>query len=270
MRWLSLFVKGALIGIGGILPGVSGGVLCVAFGVYQPMMELLAHPVSMFPKHYKLVIPIILGAGAGFLGLSNVIAMLLERESRIVICGFVGLIVGMIPSLYRDAGKKGRDMPCWYALGISTCLLLTMFMMLQFGDGVNITPNMGWFLFSGLIWGLSIIVPGMSSSSLLLFLGLYGPMSEGIASLNMQVVIPFVVGIVLTVLALARGVKHLFDSHYGITFHCVLGFVIASTVPLIPTGFDSPRQLFMCLLVAVVGFVSVRILEGWGNGIAPQ
>ena len=64
-QWLLRLLQGALIGVGAILPGVSGGVLCVLFGIYQPMMALLAHPISSFKAHFQLFIPVILGAGAG-------------------------------------------------------------------------------------------------------------------------------------------------------------------------------------------------------------
>ena len=66
-KWLLRLLQGAIIGAGAVLPGISGGVLCVVFGIYQPMMELLAHPFRMFKKYYKMFIPILLGVAAGFL-----------------------------------------------------------------------------------------------------------------------------------------------------------------------------------------------------------
>lgn len=58
IKMLIYFLQGALIGTGAILPGISGGVLCVAFGVYEPMMEFLVHPFRSFRKQYTLFLPI--------------------------------------------------------------------------------------------------------------------------------------------------------------------------------------------------------------------
>ena len=64
VQWLLRLLQGAIIGAGAVLPGISGGVLCVIFGIYQPMMELLAHPFKMFKKYYMMFIPILLGVAA--------------------------------------------------------------------------------------------------------------------------------------------------------------------------------------------------------------
>ena len=65
--WLLRVIHGALIGAGAILPGISGGVLCVLFGIYRPMMALLAHPIKTFRIYYKLFIPVLLGWAVGSL-----------------------------------------------------------------------------------------------------------------------------------------------------------------------------------------------------------
>ena len=252
--WLMLLWKGALIGVGAILPGISGGVLCVVFGIYQPMMELLSHPLKSLPKYYKLFIPVILGWAAGFVGLSGLIAELAAKDATVVTSLFIGLIAGMLPSLFKEGARDGRSRSTWTALIVSTAALLAFFLTLKFGAALELTPSIGWFLFCGVLWGVSLIVPGMSSSSVLLFLGLYYPMSKGIAELDMAVVIPFLIGIGVTVLLLARGVNNLFEKHYGVAFHCIIGFVIASTIPIIPYEFKSVGEFLLSLLCAVAGF----------------
>ena len=96
--------EGALIGLGAVLPGISGGVLCVIFGVYKPVMELLSHPIKNFKTHVPKLMPIIIGIVIGFLGIANVLAFFLEKYPAQSVCLFVGLIAGMIPSLWREAG----------------------------------------------------------------------------------------------------------------------------------------------------------------------
>ena len=71
LLWLLYAVQGAIVGIGAILPGVSGGVLSVAFGVYEPMMELLTHPIPAIKKHFELFVPFGIGWILGFLLLAK-------------------------------------------------------------------------------------------------------------------------------------------------------------------------------------------------------
>jgi putative membrane protein len=102
-------LQGALIGLGAVLPGISGGVLCVIFKVYQPIMEVLSNPFQALKKHLKLLTPIIIGVVIGFLGIAKLLGFLLERYEAPSICLFIGLIGGMLPSLFREAGEKGRN-----------------------------------------------------------------------------------------------------------------------------------------------------------------
>ena len=71
-------LQGAFIGLGAVLPGISGGVLCVIFGIYKPIMELLSNPFKNYKTHVPKLIPVIIGVVIGFLGIANVLAFFLE------------------------------------------------------------------------------------------------------------------------------------------------------------------------------------------------
>ena len=157
----------------------------------------------------------------------------------------------------------------WVALTISSAVLLAFFYALKFSTQTTVTPSFGWYIFCGVLWGFSLIIPGMSSSSTLLFLGLYQPMSEGIAALNWHVLLPFAIGMIGTVLLLARLVNQLFERHYGIAFFCVIGFVIASTIPIIPTAFAGVGEALLSILAVVVGFFASYYLERVGGKQSP-
>jgi len=257
-------IQGAVIGAGAILPGISGGVLAVVFGIYQPMMAVLAKPFQNIKIYWKMFIPITIGWAIGFLGLAGAIAKVLSINATVVISLFIGLILGTFPSLFREGSKNGSTKGMWAALIISTAVLLAFFYTLKFSAQTTVTPSFGWFVFCGVLWGLSLIIPGMSSSSTLLFLGLYQPMSEGIATLNWHVLVPFAIGILGTVLLLARLVNLLFERHYGVAFYCVIGFVIASTIPIIPTSFSGVGEVLLSVLAVAVGFVASYFLERVG------
>ena len=258
-------IQGAIIGAGAILPGISGGVLCVVFGIYRPMMAVLAHPFQNLKLYWKMFIPIALGWAVGFVGLAGAIASLLALNAAVIVSLFVGLIAGTFPGLFREGAKFGRHKSMWIALAVSTVALLAFFYTLKFSASTSVTPTFGWYIFCGALWGISLIVPGMSSSSLLMFLGLYQPMSAGIASFDFNVLFPFAIGIIGTVLLLARLVNHLFDKHYGIAFYCVIGFVIASTIPIIPVAFTGWGEALLCIVAATVGFAGSLFMDRWGE-----
>ncbi len=264
-KFIVRVVQGAIIGAGAILPGISGGVLCVVFGIYRPMMAVLAHPFKNIRKYWKMFIPIAIGWAAGFVGLAGAIAKLLSLNAAVIVSLFVGLIAGTFPGLLREGAKNGKSKGMYIALAISTIALLAFFYTLKFSTSTTVTPSFGWYIFCGALWGISLIVPGMSSSSLLMFLGLYQPMSEGISTFDMGVLVPFAIGIIGTVMLLARLVNHLFDKHYGIAFYCVVGFVIASTIPIIPVSFTGWGEALLCVAAAAAGFVGAFFMDRWSE-----
>ncbi len=265
LHWLLRVLQGALIGAGAILPGISGGVLCVIFGIYQPMMSLLAHPVRTFKKNVKLLLPVLIGCLLGFLGLARLVEWLFKASSNLAIWLFIGLIVGMIPSLFKEAGKEGRSMNAWIAFAVSLIMILAILVFLENAVVLNIRPNIWWYLVCGLLWGISMVVPGLSSSSFIIFLGLYESMVAGIADLSMQVIIPIMVGVVLLVLVSARPINYLFKKHYTVAYHMVLGFVFASTVIIIPRQYEGIGDILQCAGCFMVGFAIAWLIDKAGQ-----
>ena len=178
-KHLKRFIQGMLIGLGAVLPGISGGVLCVIFGIYQPVMELLSSPFRNFKTHIPKLIPVLLGAAVGFLGVSKLLAFLLNAYPDPSVCVFVGLIAGMLPSLFHEAGGQGRSRASWVAMLVAFAVVLALLCGLN-KLSVTIEPSFGWYLFCGFCLALSVIAPGMSFSTLLMPLGLYTPFVDGL------------------------------------------------------------------------------------------
>lgn len=233
LRLPSMLIQGALIGLGSVLPGISGGVLSVVFGVYKPVMELLANPKEKIKTHLPGLLPYFAGAAVGFLGVANLLTYFLEKYPAPSVCLFVGLIMGMLPSLWQEAGGKGRDKKSMLA---TIAAMLFVFSILSFLNTASfaITPGFYWYLFCGFALALSIIAPGMSFSAILMPLGLYAPFVDGIGHLDLTVVIPGSIGCVLTIFSMAKAVDSLLTRHYSLFFHAIFGFVTAATIMTIP------------------------------------
>ena len=126
MSWLVKIIQGALIGAGGVLPGVSGGVLAVLFGVYKPLMRLLAHPMKAFKQTAKEMWPILVGFVVGYIGIAKVLEEVLKAYETQALAVFVGMAIGIMPSLFREAGEKGRDQKSWVSMAIVFAVALTV------------------------------------------------------------------------------------------------------------------------------------------------
>ena len=255
IRWLRDLLCGVLIGAGAILPGVSGGVLAVVFDIYRPFMEVLSHPREAIPKYWRWFLPIGLGCAIGFLGFAKGIAAAIDVSSTVTTWLFIGLIVGTVPSLFREAGKEGRSIGSWVSMAV--CAGAIFFSLFYVGKVICVTvePNFWWYNFCGALWGMSLVIPGLTSSSVMMALGLYQPMLEGLARLDFLVLSACLPGMVLTILLLARLVSWFFRKHYSIAFHGIFGIVLASTLVIIPTSYVGAWEIVLSAVCCIGGFL---------------
>lgn len=260
IRWLRDLLCGVLIGAGAILPGVSGGVLAVVFDIYRPFMEVLTHPREAIPKYWRWFLPIGLGCAIGFLGFAKGIAAAIDVSSTVTTWLFIGLIVGTVPSLFREAGKEGRSIGSWVSMAV--CAGAIFFSLFYVGKVICVTvePNFWWYNFCGALWGMSLVIPGLTSSSVMMALGLYQPMLEGLARLDFLVLSACLPGMVLTILLLARLVSWFFRKHYSIAFHGIFGIVLASTLVIIPTSYVGAWEIVLSAVCCIGGFLLAHFM----------
>jgi putative membrane protein len=255
-------VQGALIGTGAILPGISGGVMSVAFGIYRPLMAFLAHPFKGLREFYRLLIPVGIGWALGFFGLAKLVGLLLADggSSVPVLWFFIGLIAGSTPSLFVEGGRGGRTKASYAALFISFFVVLGLLVLFEMTAGVEVRldtagERLFWFGVCGFLFAIGVVAPGMSPSSLLLYLRLYGPMASGLGSFDLGVILPMAVGTAASLILLVRVINKLFEKHYAIAFHVILGFVIASTIVIVPLRYESIGQAALSAAMALLGVV---------------
>lgn len=255
-------LQGSLIGLGAVLPGISGGVLCVIFGIYPTIMEFLADPIHRFKSHVPKLIPIGIGGIIGFLGIANLLSVLLEKYPAPSVCIFIGLITGMLPSLFREAGEKGRDGNSYTAMYIAMGTVFSLLVVLQLSS-MEISPGFIWYIFCGCCLALSVIVPGLSFSTLLMPLGLYEPFVSGIGHMDFTVLIPGGIGALATLVLLSRAINTLFERHYSIAFHAIIGIVIAATIMIIPfSSFTESIEAFTInILCLCLGGIASLLLD---------
>lgn len=227
-------LKGALISIGALLPGISGGALCVILGIYKRIMALLCHPFQEIKKQWKFFVFIGIGFVIGVLLGAKVIDKFLEANEAAALFLFIGLIVGSMPGLFKEARQQGVKKGSYAVLVIAMLAMLAWMIPMSMKGNTNVQPSLLWWIICGVLWGLGIVVPGMSPSNIIFFFGLQAPMYAAIGNLDMSVIIPMGLALLATVLALSKGIDYCLKKQYSYFMHAVIGIVIASTIVILP------------------------------------
>ncbi len=267
IRILRDFLCGFLIGGGAILPGVSGGVLAVVFGIYQPCMEMLISPKKALPKYWRMLPALGIGAGVGFLLFAKGLTVLFAFSDAVAVWLFIGLIFGTVPQLFREAGKEGRSRGAWLALTGCFAAMFTVLWLVSHGASRQVTPDFGWYVFSGVLFGMGTIVPGMTTSSVLMALGLYEPVLNALTELNLPVLAAIAPGVVLSVLLMARFVNWLFKRYHALAFHGILGVVLASTLVIVPVSYEGFGEVLLSAVCCAGGFGIACLMDQLDNRI---
>lgn len=266
--WLVRLLKGVAVGIGFILPGLSGGVLAVIFKIYDPLIKFLANPFKHFVRQFRYFLPVGIGGIIGIVLFSILVAAAFGRYEAAFVCLFIGFVIGTFPSLWRQAGQKGRSTKHWVVLVVSAAFIFAL-MLVGGGMNLNVPPSIPVWLGSGALIGLGVIVPGMSPSNFLIYFGLYDKMAEGIKDFDPTVFIPLFIGLALCVVLFAKAANWAFDTHYAGMYHFILGMVAGSSLAIFPTVVFAPEAIAKAGLGlgAFIGFcvimLALGILASW-------
>lgn len=275
--------QGALVGAGGIIPGISGGVFCAIFGFYQPLMEVIAHPFKNFKKHWRLLLPVVIGVAIGFFALAKAVTVLYDWNSGFATALFTGLIIGELPSLWNEAGAQGERKSSSYISMIAAFVIfftmLTVFSIMETKAGIRIAPNPLWYGISGCLVGLGVVIPGMSGAAPLTFMGLYEPLTaaieavpdsaiaflkgdlsfvEAINAMNFAAIIPIGIGLLIPFVLIAKPINYLLGKRPSEMYHAIFGIVVGTTLPILLFKMD-----FSSLLLAKLGFLALGFVIAW-------
>ncbi len=230
------FFKGLAMGIGAIAPGVSGGTLAVIFGLYERITDAIANLFQGFWNKVKEFFFIGVGGVVGVLGFSQIISYLFKNFELEVKYLFIGLMIGTFPSLKKQANKKGFRFTYLIPFTI-TLFTAVLFAILNNNVAESVGGNRVSFLLFvlyGAVIGFGTIIPGISASFILMYLGSYEAMLEGISRLNLSVLIPAGIGFLIAVFGFAKLINMLFEKAYGYTYYAVFGLTIGSILSIFP------------------------------------
>lgn len=247
-------IKGIIIGIANIIPGVSGGTMAVSMGIYDKLIHCVTHLFSEFKKSVKFLIPIFIGAAIGLVGLSFVIEYMFEHAPLPTNLLFIGLIVGGLPAIWKKV--KGNTIRGGHILSFILFFALVAGLA-AFGNGegtdVVLNPGIGMALilfFIGIIASATMIIPGVSGSMILLLIGFYNPIVKEINAFIKALVsldgvglkrgfalfIPLGLGIVVGIFAIAKLIEVVFEKFPLYAYWSIIGLIAASPVAILLVG----------------------------------
>jgi len=246
MEFFLLLLKGFVIGIAFIIPGVSGGTVAFYLGIYDRIIHAIGHLFSEFKKSMSILIPVALGILVSVVMLAKLMAWLLNVNSFMTMLFFIGLLLGGIPGLIKQMDdkplKKTRTL-LPLVIGFVLVMALLWAERRASGDAVatiDITFANFWLLFFlGAISAITMIIPGISGSALLMVLGYYTAIVTGVfknlfdyASLgyNAYVLVSYGLGAVVGVLLFSRPLDYLLTKHRRETLAAIIGFIAASVI----------------------------------------
>lgn len=266
MTFLTNIIKGIFIGIGGIAPGVSGGTFAMMLGVYDKITDAIGNFYRDFKNKVIFLTSIGIGVCIGIVGFSRVLEVLFSTYEVSTKLVFIGIMLGSLPALVKESNKKGfkkaylLPMALTFSITILFAVLESQSMTSNAAGSLNIFESM---LYGGII-AFGSIVPGVSSSILLMYFGAYGSVLSAISNIQLSVLIPMGIGFGITILLLSKLIHYLFKHYFGLASYMVLGFIMGSALGLLPTtGYDSGSLVGIVLAIAgAVGsyFISEKLV----------
>ena len=234
ISWIARVLKGMIIALGFILPGVSGGVLAAILGIYERMIRFLAHIKENFIENVLYFTPVAIGMVLGIAAFSYPVNLLLDNYKVIVLWGFAGAIIGTIPSLIKESVKESdRDRADTVTFWLSF-ILSGIFLYSLNGMVGTLPANFLSFVLAGVLIALGILIPGLSPSNLLLILGLYTPMLTGFKRLDLfGTFLPIGIGGALALILFSKAMDYILKHYHSRVYHFLIGIVLSSTLLIV-------------------------------------
>ena len=247
-------LKGMVIGIANVIPGVSGGTMMVAMGIYDKLIHCITHLFSELKKNLLFLAPIAVGMALAIVGSSFTIEKMFELFPFQTSLLFVGLVVGGLPAMWKNV--KGKPIKLGHIITCVLFLALVVGMALlgeTEGKAAELTFNLVnsvKLFFVGVIAAATMVIPGVSGSMVLLLLGYYNPILSTInafiragVSLDIPgimagigVLAPFGIGMVIGIFAIAKLIEIIFAKFPLYAYWGIIGLIVASPFAILAMG----------------------------------
>lgn len=266
---LKSILKGMVIGIANIIPGVSGGTMAVSMGIYDKLIYSVTHLFSEFKKSVRFILPIGIGMVIGIIGLSFIIEFLFDKFPIQTNLFFIGLILGGLPAIFAKVKSQPIRVPHIISFLIFFGMVVGMAALGEVDKAGSVLTfnfvNCIILFFIGLIAAATMVIPGVSGSMVLMLLGYYNSIIETINNLirslvafdmngimqGILILIPFGIGVVAGIFAIAKLIEIIFAKFPYLAYWAIIGLITASPFAIVLMNDFSGINLVAILTGAV-------------------
>ena len=278
-------LKGAVVGIANIIPGVSGGTMMVSMGLYDKLIHCITHLFKEFKESLKFLFPILVGAAIALVASAFGLEYLFENFPIPTNLLFIGLIVGGLPAIGKKV--KGNKIQIGHVLAFLAFFLLVVGLAVigeTEGNAADMTfhfVNVLKLFGVGIIASATMVVPGVSGSMILLILGYYNSILSAITDFitavfaldwtgiwtGVGILLPFGVGMVFGIFAIAKIIEIIFDKFPMYAYWAIIGLIVASPIAIVLMNLSAfaAGNLWLYLIGAVClvagGFAAMKLGE---------
>ena len=248
LQWILDILRGAVIGVSNIIPGVSGGTMAVSMGIYDRVIYAVNNLLKQFKKSFRELLPILIGVLIGLFAFAALIGSLLGTKSDEIPLtrlptnfAFIGLILGGLPAIYKRVNMKSAGIP-GVILFLLFLALVVVLPLLNPPEAKALDHSFGTILLMiplGAISSSTMVIPGVSGSMIMMLLGYYNSIINAMNDLrggdwsSLAVLLPYAIGLVVGIVFIAKLMNFLLKKHGALTFCAIFGLVIGSPVALL-------------------------------------
>ncbi|GEN82266.1 DUF368 domain-containing protein [Sporosarcina luteola] len=265
MEWKNIY-RGFLMGISDLIPGVSGGTIAFILGIYDRLLTAISGFFSRdWKKHIGFLLPLGIGIGLTLLLFSKVIDFLLKNYPQPTQFFFLGLIIGVIPFISKQAGVKKNFKLGHFILLLIVGAALASTAFIKPADSSVITSltmqnTLGLF-FAGWLGSMAMLLPGVSGSFILLLLGVYSTAINALSTLNIPIIIVIGAGVIVGFIVSSRVIHFLLERFTHATFAAIIGLIIGSVFVIYPGIPESGTPFVMSVIALITGLIVANIFN---------
>ena len=274
LHWILDMLRGAVIGVSNIIPGVSGGTMAVSMGIYDRIIYAVNNLRKQFKKSFLSLLPILIGVLIGLFAFAALIGRLLGTDAAEIPLtrlptnfAFIGLILGGLPAIYKRVNMKQAG-AAGIALFFIFLALVVVLPLLSPPEARAVDPSVGTALLMiplGAIASSTMVIPGISGSMILMLLGYYNSVINAMNALrdgdwsSLVILFPYVIGLLIGIVFIARLMNFLLKKHAALTFSAIFGLVIGSPIALLIQNQDcfplaTAGNWIACVVCLLAGF----------------
>ena len=218
------------------MPGISSGVLCVIFGIYENLINSILGFFKNIKENFKFLFPIVLGAIVGIVVFGNILKYLFFAYPIQIKFVFIGLILGSIPKLIKEIKQKSKFKPYYLIFTFASLAFAIFLVILEKNISISSSNEYSFLflIFSGFLMSAGVIVPGVSSTLILMLLGVYESYLFSVSTIYLPFLIPLCIGLFIGAIIFMKLTKFMLDKFYAQTFFSIIGFTLGSIFVLYP------------------------------------